>query len=274
MKTKIFTVCAVFVMLLASAAVFYYFTAEKPPVAQPDTESTAKTEDEKDIVASLANSSADESADASSAAETIPEQILFKMNDPFLIRSRQYKQGTTRTEDFNMGEFGWQGDMQLTVKGAALYDTAAEAGIPEEDIASWEERAASLKDPVYLSIDMDIENIDAYEQYGVQYDFHFGFFTLQLPVDYAAENWQNPDYFPPLTTRTTDTFYFSLHGGDGAYYHLELPAGESTTAQLVFGIERDAADEYGNTLILKAGANATNRFGFCLDQLADHRKNK
>jgi len=179
-KKVIITVSAILLLSVASVFIFRHFNQEdKENISVPADSDTVATDS-----VNVSNNKEDDYG--------FP--IIKKMNEPLVIKSRIYEQGDQRVEDYGMN-MGWNGDLEITVTYAKVYDSPEDAGVSASELPSEEESYLSTVDnPKFILIDTTINNISAENISGIKYEFHAGMFKLLLSEDFSQENYNNIDY--------------------------------------------------------------------------------
>lgn len=204
-------------------------------------------------------------------------QILIESENPFLIKGRVYRQGDIRYEDYGMEEFGFNGDLEISVSKASVYTYKDGMNILNSDFdrnkyESLLSSMSDLTDPVFLVLDVVVNNKSAEYLFGIKYQFNASVFELKTIEDYAYENYSNPYYFPKTQDQILNTCYFEAHDMENEqnYYAFNLPIGEVLETQIGFWLDQSVFDD--KTLVLKIGNTYENRFGIILNEIEDKRE--
>jgi hypothetical protein len=253
-KKVIITVSAI--LLLSVASVFLYRR-----VNQKDIENISVPPDSDTVTTDSVNVSNNKEYDYG-----FP--IIKKMNEPLVIKSRMYEQGDQRVEDYGMN-MGWNGDLEITVTSAKVYDSPEDAGVSASELPSEEESYLSTVDnPKFILIDTTINNISAEYLFGIKYEFNAAMFRLLLSENFSQENYNNIDYRSVAddSSNVNKKLYFSHHTKDEVKYcHFNLPKGEKIDTQLGFFVNDDIIKN--NRFVLKVGECSENELGIELDKL-------
>jgi hypothetical protein len=252
-KKVIITVSAILLLSVASVFIFRHFNQEdKENISvQPDSDTVAT-----DSV-NVSNNKEDDYG--------FP--IIKKMNEPLVIKSRMYEQGDQRVEDYGMN-MGWNGDLEITVTSAKVYDSPEDASVSASELPSEEESYLSTVDnPKFILIDTTINNISAENISGIKYEFNAGMFRLLLSENFSQENYNNIDYRSVAddSSNVNQELYFSRHSENTKYFHFNLPKGEKIDTQLGFFVNDDIIKN--NRFVLKVGVCSENELGIELDKL-------
>lgn len=143
-------------------------------------------DDENEMTISEESSVASETSDSidqvkNDEIQVADNQILIESENPFLIKGRVYRQGDIRYEDYGMEEFGFNGDLEISVSKASVYTYKDGMNILNSDFdrnkyESLLSSMSDLTDPVFLVLDVVVNNKSAEYLFGIKYQFNASVF--------------------------------------------------------------------------------------------------
>ena len=200
MKNRNIGILALVIVLLAAVTIFFLVTTNH----QPDQETDSVPEAPSQLVASA--SAPPEQADSSmpvSSQSPTPEVLsdpdadatlaaLGTIGEAYTLHARQYQQGEAREEE--TASLGWDGDMTLVVRSATLLPYEEDVNGEDAAHSVWGMYADGFSDPCVLHLELHLENVDAHNRTGVQYQFNASMFYLSAYEDLIPQNRQDPTY--------------------------------------------------------------------------------
>lgn len=232
--------------------------------------SQGESREEPASVSSAAEGAFSQASEGSGALSdpTADEMIATfgKMGEEYILHARQYQQGETQVED--TPSLGWDGDMTLLVKSATVlpYDETAEyEGSDPRGV--WSAYASFFQDPCVLRLEMELENIDAHDRAGIQYQFNASMFRLSGYEDLMEENQNNEDYASIKGRYSVSESYFDKSAGTQDYWSFELQLGETMDFVLEFLIDRMYLEQ--QSPLLAVSLNREVKAGVLLDDIVE-----
>lgn len=160
----------------------------------------------------------------------------------YTLHSHNYQQGEVREED--VPSLNWDGDMKLLVKSVKILPFDETAVYEENDPRNvWTSYAEQFQDPCILHFDLRLDNVDASNRMGVQYQFNASMFFLSAYEDLMPENKGNPDYINITQKLTSMESFFDKNSGTKDYWSFELRPGESMDFALEFLMDRSYLEQ-------------------------------
>lgn len=160
----------------------------------------------------------------------------------YTLHSRNYQQGEVREED--VPSLNWDGDMKLLVKSVKMLPFEATAVYAENDPRNrWAGYAEQFQDPCILHFDLRLDNLNAANRMGVQYQFYASMFFLSAYEDLMPENKRDPNFMNVTQTFTVMESYFDKNSGSKDYWSFTLRPGESMDFVLEFLVDRSYLDQ-------------------------------
>lgn len=244
MKNRNIGILALVIVLLAAVTIFFIVTTNH----QPDQETDSVPEAPSQLVASASAplEQADSSVPVSSQSPT-PEVLsdpdadatlaaLGTIGEAYTLHARQYQQGEAREEE--TASLGWDGDMTLVVQSATLLPYEEDANGKDAAHSVWGMYADGFSDPCVLHLELHLENVDAHNRTGVQYQFNASMFYLSAYEDLIPQNRQDPTYTTVTQRFTAMESYFDKNTGTKDYWSFQLRPGETMDFVLEFLIDR------------------------------------
>ncbi|MDD2992827.1 MAG: hypothetical protein PHG73_04705 [Pygmaiobacter sp.] len=197
--------------------------------------------------------------------------ILEPEGSTFILKSAHFAQEEAPTENAPTN-LGYTGTLQVTVHSTKVYNTPGEAAIAWEDIPFPQEKVAeTLDSPVFLLVDLTLENVDAAMAGAVPHEFSSDLFTLRDTNDFLPENLRNTMHIPDSVAESMDGYYFSGHpvGSDKTatnYRSFTLNQGEAIDMQLGYFV--NSAYLSSHQPVLKLGFASENSHGILLNPVA------
>lgn len=273
MKNRNIGILALVIVLLAAVTIFFIVTTNH----QPDQETDSVPEAPGQLVASASAppEQADSSVPVSSQSPT-PEVLsdpdadatlaaLGTIGEAYTLHARQYQQGEAREEE--TASLGWDGDMTLVVQSATLLPYEEDANGEDAAHSVWGMYADGFSDPCVLHLELHLENVDAHNRTGVQYQFNASMFYLSAYEDLIPQNRQDPTYTTVTQRFTAMESYFDKNTGTKDYWSFQLRPGETMDFVLEFLIDRAYLEQ--QSPFLAVSQNWDIKAGVLLDSIGE-----
>lgn len=260
MKKKMFAVIGMVAALLVIVSVLLLW--KKPDAGNAQAPSVPCASD--DTAASYSQESpagvfSDPDADALLST-------LGSMGESYTLHSRDYEQGEAKEEE--APALGWDGDMAVLVKSAQLlpFDESAQYG-EGDPRSSWSTYAGEFQDPCVLRLAMQLENIDAHNRNGVQYQFTAFMFQLSAYEDLIPQNWSDENYVKVAQRYAVMESYFDHSSDAKDYWGFELRPGERMDFTLEFLVDRSYLEQQAPFLAVSVSRGT--QVGVRLDKITE-----
>lgn len=188
------------------------------------------------------------------------------IGEDYKLHARQYQQGEVQEED--TPSLGWDGDMTLLVKSASVIPYEETSEYEENDPRGiWPMYAENFQDPCILRLEMSLENQDAHNRTGVQYQFSTSLFYLSGYEDLIPENLQRDNYASVTLRYTALESYFDKNTGTKDYWSFELQPGEAMDFVLEFLVDREYFEQQSPFLAVSLSRKI--KAGILLDDIVE-----
>lgn len=219
-------------------------------------EETSSTTETSEDSTSLSSEEDVSDADADKKISTFG-----KMGEAYTLHGHFNNQGEDVSSDEVTDAF-FEGDMNVTVNEAKVLDYSDEYFSSNEFVT---EQKSQFNNPKVLQINLTLENISAYQQSEVQYEFYANIFQLGIYKDLIPSDTHSLEYVKPSLYYFGTEFTFEPHGEDTSYYHFELNQGESKEFTFYFLIDEEYLNQKDPFLAISS-SNDIN-FGVLLNDI-------
>ena len=124
--------------------------------------------------------------------------------------------------------------MHLVVQSATLLPYEEDVNGEDAAHSVWGMYADGFSDPCVLHLELHLENVDAHNRTGVQYQFNASMFYLSAYEDLIPQNRQNPTYTTVTQRFTAMESYFDKNTGTKDYLRFQLRPGATMAFVLDF----------------------------------------
>lgn len=193
------------------------------------------------------------------------DPIIEPQGSIFILRSKTYSQAGLQREEGEPYSEGFDGTMQVTVNRCLVYDSLEDAGFSWQEIRHSREGIENvIADPCFMLLDLTIDRGDAVFAGEDPNEFTSSWFTLAVQDDFAAQNWNNPNYFSEIYNGMYEIYASCQepHGEGTHYSYFQLAPGQTAQLQLGFFVDRALLEQ---PLYLHIGLNNEFHFGIRLD---------
>lgn len=259
MKKKMFVVIGVVTALLVFFSVM--LLVKKPGIGNMQTSSDAEKTEDSFSYSRESSPGVLSDPDADALLST-----LGSMGESYTLHSRDYEQGEEKEEE--APALGWDGDMTVLVKSAQLLPFDESAQYCEGDPrSSWSTYAGEFQDPRVLRLAIQLENIDAHNRNGVQYQFTAFMFQLSAYEDLIPQNWLDENYIKVAQRYAVMESYFDHSSDEKDYWGFELRPGESMDFTLEFLVDCSYLEQQAPFLAVSVSRGT--EVGVLLDKITE-----
>ncbi len=237
--------------------------------SKSNSQNTLSQEEISDISSALENTFSGLPDSNEQLSDPDAEKVLATLGtigDNYTLHARQYQQGEAQEED--TPSLGWDGDMTLLIRTASVtpYEESGEYG-ENDPRGIWPLYAENFQDPCVLRLEMSLENIDAHNRTGVQYQFSASMFYLSGYEDLIPQNWQSENYANVTQRYTAMESYFDKNSGTKDYWSFELQPGETMDFVLEFLVDREYFEQQSPFLAVSLSREI--KAGILLDDIME-----